>query len=98
MRVVTCVTAVNAIFLHTSLTFGVQVNQGQQTRKTFLEPAAELEHLTLAAQISGIQAEIVLPQRREMATSQMRLHYLDWGTTGRRPIVFLHGAALNAHT
>jgi len=28
----------------------------------------------------------------------MRLHYLDWGTAGRRPIVFLHGAALNAHT
>lgn len=28
----------------------------------------------------------------------MRLHYLDWGTAGRRPVVFLHGAALNAHT
>ncbi len=63
-----------------------------------MEPAEELEHLTLAAKISGIEAEIVLPQGREIGMPQMRLHYLDWGTAGRRPIVFLHGAALNAHT
>ena len=58
----------------------------------------ELEHLTLAAKISGIDAEIVLPQSRELARPGMRLHYLDWGMAGLRPIVFLHGAALNAHT
>jgi esterase len=63
-----------------------------------MEPAEELEHLTLAAEISGIDAEIVLPKRCEIAMPRMRLHYLDWGTAGRRPIVFLHGAALNAHT
>jgi pimeloyl-ACP methyl ester carboxylesterase len=63
-----------------------------------MEPAEELEHLTLAAKISGIEAEIVLPQGREIGMPQMRLHYLDWGTSGRRPIIFLHGAALNAHT
>lgn len=63
-----------------------------------MEPAEELEHLMLAAQISGIEAEIVLPQRREIARPGMRLHYLDWGMAGRRAIVFLHGAALNAHT
>jgi esterase len=74
------------------------MNTGQQTRKAVLEPAEELEHLTLAAEISGIAAEIVLPERREIAMPRMRLHYLDWGTAGRRPIVFLHGAALNAHT
>ncbi|HEV2964170.1 MAG TPA: alpha/beta hydrolase [Candidatus Angelobacter sp.] len=74
------------------------MNQGQQTRKAVLEPAEELEHLALAAEISGVKAEIVLPQRREITMPQMRLHYLDWGTAGRRPIVFLHGAALNAHT
>lgn len=62
------------------------------------EPAEELEHLALAANISGVETEIVLPTRREIATSQMRLHYLDWGAPGRRPIVFLHGTALNAHT
>ena len=58
----------------------------------------ELEHLTLAAKISGIDAEIVLPHSREIARPGMRLHYLDWGTAGQRPILFLHGAALNAHT
>lgn len=63
-----------------------------------MEPVEELEHLALAAEISGITAEIVLPERREIAMPGMRLHYLDWGTAGRRPIVFLHGAALNAHT
>jgi esterase len=64
-----------------------------------MEPAEELEHLMLAAKISGIEAaEIVLPERREITRPQMQIHYLDWGTAGRRPIVFLHGAALNAHT
>jgi esterase len=76
---------------------GGQLNTGQ-TQKPAMEPAEELEHLALAAQISGIDAEIVLPKRCEVARPQMRIHYLDWGTTGRRPIVFLHGAALNAHT
>lgn len=63
-----------------------------------MQPEEELEHLALAAKISGVQAEIVLPAKREIAMAGMRLHYLDWGTAGRRPIVFLHGAALNAHT
>lgn len=73
------------------------MNQGQ-AHKTALNPATELEHLALAAKISGIEVEIVLPGSREIVMSGMRLHYLDWGTAGRRPIVFLHGAALNAHT
>src|SRR5215468_10472413 len=75
----------------------VHLSEGQ-ARNAVFDPAAELEHLTLAAKISGIDAEIVLPQSRELARPGMRLHYLDWGIAGRRPIVFLHGAALNAHT
>lgn len=74
------------------------MNKVQQTRKPAMEPAEELEHLLLAAKISGIEAEIVLPKGREITTPQMQIHYLDWGTAGCRPIVFLHGAALNAHT
>lgn len=70
----------------------------EPTRKPVMEPAEELEHLALAAKISGIETEIVLPKKREILRPQMRLHYLDWGTAGRQPIVFLHGAALNAHT
>ena len=60
--------------------------------------ADEMEHLALAAKISGVEVEIVLPESKEVSREGMRLHYLDWGTAGRRPIVFLHGAALNAHT
>lgn len=63
-----------------------------------MHPADELEHLALSARISGVEVEIVLPESKEIARERMRLHYLDWGTAGRRPIVFLHGAALNAHT
>lgn len=73
------------------------MNKGQ-ARKAVLDPAEELAHLALAVKISGIEAEIVLPESREIGTSGMRLHYLDWGTADRLPIVFLHGAALNAHT
>ncbi|HWZ46562.1 MAG TPA: alpha/beta hydrolase [Candidatus Saccharimonadales bacterium] len=74
------------------------MSEVQQARKSAIEPAEELEHLALAAQIAGIEAEIVLPRGYEIAAPRMKLHYLDWGTAGRRPIVFLHGAALNAHT
>jgi pimeloyl-ACP methyl ester carboxylesterase len=66
--------------------------------KPLMEPAEELEHLMLAASLSGLETEVVLPQHDEIKTAQMRIHYLDWGTAGRRPIIFLHGAALNAHT
>jgi esterase len=74
------------------------VDEIQPTQKPAMNPAEELEHLALAAEISGVETEIVLPRKCEVAASRMRLHYLDWGTSGRRPIVFLHGAALNAHT
>lgn len=63
-----------------------------------MEAAEELEHLALAAKISGIEIEIVLPQKCQIVLEKMRLNYLDWGAAGRRPILFLHGAALNAHT
>jgi esterase len=36
--------------------------------------------------------------RRHVVVSSMRLHYLDWGTPGRPPVLFLHGGGLNAHT
>lgn len=74
------------------------MSEAQHARKPVMTREEELEHLALAAQISGVEVEIVLPEARELATPQIRLHYLDWGTAGRRPIVFLHGAALNAHT
>ena len=61
---------------------------------------AELrEHLTLAAAKAGLSLpELVLPAAHDVVLRRMRFHYLDWGTAGRPPIVFLHGGGLNAHT
>ena len=61
---------------------------------------AELrEHLTLAAAKAGLSLpELVLPATHDVVLRRMRFHYLDWGTAGRPPIVFLHGGGLNAHT
>ena len=57
------------------------------------------KHLELSAAVAGIQLpEVVLPDARHLLLGHMRLHYLDWGTTGLPPVVFLHGGGLNAHT
>lgn len=49
-------------------------------------------------QLARIDAEPVLPGERQFICGKMRLHFLDWGTSGLKPIVFLHGGGLNAHT
>ena len=61
---------------------------------------AELrEHLTRAADKAGLSfPALVLPERHDLLLRRMRFHYLDWGTRGRPPILFLHGGGLNAHT
>lgn len=57
------------------------------------------QHLREAADLAGLPLrEIVLPADRWLTTSGPRLHYLDWGTVGRPPVVFLHGRSLTAHT
>ncbi len=56
-------------------------------------------HLELSAATAGIALpEIVLPDERHLLLERMRFHYLDWGTPGLPPVVFLHGGGLNAHT
>jgi esterase len=58
-----------------------------------------LSHLRLACQVAGVQVdEIVLPEDEYFAVDGLRLHYLDWGTQGRPPVLFLHGGRLTAHT
>ena len=55
----------------------------------------EVEHLRLAAEIAGVRpAEVVAPGEHDVVLCGLRLHYLDWGRRGLRPIVFLHGGAL----
>jgi pimeloyl-ACP methyl ester carboxylesterase len=56
-------------------------------------------HLDLSAATAGIVLpELVLPDEHDIVLGRMRFHYLDWGTQGRPPILFLHGGGLNAHT
>jgi hypothetical protein len=55
------------------------MTKDRQEEKTAVSPADELEHLALAARISGVEVEIVLPESKEMRRERMRLHYLDWG-------------------
>ena len=42
--------------------------------------------------------EVALPDERDVPVNGLRFRYLDWGARGKRPILFLHGGALTAHT
>lgn len=57
-----------------------------------------LENLQLATELAGFGSiEVVPPTAHQIMLGSMRFRYLDWGGTGR-PLVFLHGGGLNAHT
>ena len=40
----------------------------------------------------------VEPQDKEVTANGLRLHYLDWGTEGKPPMLFLHGALQQGHS
>jgi pimeloyl-ACP methyl ester carboxylesterase len=64
-----------------------------------IDAATQLEHLTMAMQLSDISVpEVVLPEDRTISLNGLEFHYLDWDNDGARPILFLHGARLSAHT
>jgi pimeloyl-ACP methyl ester carboxylesterase len=57
------------------------------------------DHLKTTAVRAGFSFdEVVLPQQHRVTVNGLGFRYLDWGTKGRRPILFLHGGALTAHT
>lgn len=57
------------------------------------------DHLKSTAVRAGFSFdEVVLPSEKTVRISGLRFRYLDWGTQGLRPILFLHGGALTAHT
>jgi pimeloyl-ACP methyl ester carboxylesterase len=58
-----------------------------------------LDHLQSTSVRAGFSfADVVLPDERTVAVNDLRFRYLDWGKEGERPILFLHGGALTAHT
>ena len=57
------------------------------------------DHLSTTAARAGFSFdEVVLPEERRVTVNGLGFRYLDWGTKGLRPILFLHGGALTAHT
>src|SRR5215831_10648717 len=57
------------------------------------------EHLARAAGLARVEyPELAVPESRHCVAGRTRLHYLDWGTAGRPPALFLHGGCLTAHT
>ena len=51
-----------------------------------------------AARAAGVTvAGEVEPRDSFAAANWLRLHYLDWGTRGREPMLLLHGGAQQAH-
>jgi pimeloyl-ACP methyl ester carboxylesterase len=57
------------------------------------------DHLEATAVRAGFTfGDVVLPSEHDVSVGQLRFRYLDWGTKGLRPILFLHGGALTAHT
>jgi esterase len=64
-----------------------------------LAHADALTHLRLARDVSGLAVdELVVPAEHDVVVEGLRLHYLDWGTRGCPPLLFLHGGCLTAHT
>jgi esterase len=59
----------------------------------------QLEHLREAAAVAGMQdLDVTLPAEHHAVLGGMRLHFLDWGTAGEPPVLFLHGGGLTART
>jgi pimeloyl-ACP methyl ester carboxylesterase len=64
-----------------------------------LPVATQLEHMEMAAKVAGMELpELVIPEDRTVKANGLTFHYLDWGNAGARPLLFLHGAGLTAHT
>jgi esterase len=57
------------------------------------------EHLQSTSARAGFSfAAVALPDERRVGVNGLQFRYLDWGTQGKPPILFLHGGALTAHT
>ena len=56
-------------------------------------------YLRRAADLAGVEVrDWTPPAERDAVLDGMRLRYLDWGTRGLLPVVFLHGGGLTCRT
>jgi pimeloyl-ACP methyl ester carboxylesterase len=68
-------------------------------RSPFLASPDYLEHLRDASAIAGLTLPaLIVPDEHQVVLGRMRFRYLDWGTAGKKPLLFLHGGGLTAHT
>jgi pimeloyl-ACP methyl ester carboxylesterase len=64
-----------------------------------LSPEEFREHLKLSSATAGLTLpDLALPAAHHVVLRGMRFHYVDWGTRGLPPMLFLHGGGLNVHT
>ena len=64
-----------------------------------LSPEEFREHLKLSSAAAGLTLpDLALPAAHHVILRGMRFHYVDWGTQGLPPVLFLHGGGLNVHT
>lgn len=69
------------------------------SKTSFLASPEYLEHLREAAAVAGLVIpDFIVPDEHHVVLGRMRFRYLDWGTRGKRPMLFLHGGGLTAHT
>lgn len=62
-------------------------------------PEETKQHLREAADLAALPLEdVVLADEGRIAGNGLQLNYLDWGTAGLPPVLFLHGRSLTAHT
>ncbi len=62
------------------------------------EPVPALD-LFEAAKFWGLKfGKRTLPKEKDIIINGFRLHYLDWGTRGKQPMLLLHGGGQTAHS
>jgi esterase len=64
-----------------------------------VQPEPDATFHPFAAKLAGLDVpEFVAPLHHQVLLRDMRFHYLDWGTDGKLPTLFLHGGGQTART